>query len=134
MSLLDAYGDECQLLEKTRQPDGQGGYTVAWMDGVKFTAAWEYESSPQVIIAEQQGVNRVYRIYVDKSLGLDYHDVIKRLSDGTTFRVTNPGTDRHTPASSGLNKRLIEIEKWELPHEFEEEEPVNAGGNAGGNG
>lgn len=119
MSLLDAYSEECVLLTKTRTPDGQGGYKMSgWAEDIHFNAAWEYESSPQMIVAEQQGTNRVYRIYVDKGLDLDYHEAFRRVADGQVFRVTNPGTDRHTPASSNLNKRLIEVEKWELPHEF----------------
>ena len=119
MSLLDEYRSECVMLTKTHTPDGQGGFTTAWQEGVHFSPAWEYESSPEMVVAEQQGVNRVYRIYVDKALNLDYRETFRRIEDGQVFRVTNPGTDRHTPNTSALNKRLIEVEKWELPHEFE---------------
>ena len=120
MSLLDEFKSECVIIQKTRVPDGQGGHMTAWKEGEHFFAAWEYESSPEMIVALQQGVNRIYRIYVDKTLDLDYHEAFKRLEDGQIFRVTNPGTDRHTPTQSRLNKRLIEVETWELPHEFEE--------------
>ena len=117
MSLMDAYNSECTLLSKTRASDGQGGYTTVWVDGISFQAAWEYQSAPEVIVAEQQGTNRVYRIYVDKTLDLEYREAFRRESDGQIFRVTNPGVDRHTPPSSALNRRLIEVEKWELPHD-----------------
>ena len=117
--LLDAYSEDCTLLEKTRTADGQGGYITAWTEGAEFVAAWEYMSAPEAVVAEQQGVSRVYRIYVDKTLNLEYHEAFRRESDQQVFRVTNPGTDRHTPQSSPLNKRLIEVEKWELPHEAE---------------
>ena len=119
MNLMDAYNDECVTLVKARVPDGQGGYSITYTEGIRFTPSWEYESSPEMLVAEQQGVNRVYRLYVNKTLDLDYHEVIKRLSDNQVFRVTNPGENRNTPASSGLNKRLIEVEKYELPHQFE---------------
>lgn len=119
MSLLDAYKDECVLLVKTRTPDGQGGYTMGFTDGITFSGSFEYESGPEMLVAEQEGVSRVYRVYIDKTLNLDYHEAFRRLSDGQVFRVTNPGTGRHTPPSSMLNRRLIEVEKWELPHEFE---------------
>ena len=117
MSLMDAFSQECVLLTKTRTDDLYGGYTTAWVDGIHFTAAWEYQSAPELTVAEQQGVSRVYNIYVDKSLDLDFHEVFRRVDNGQTYRVTNPGTDRKTPPSSTLNKRLIEVEKWELPHD-----------------
>lgn len=115
MSLLEEFREDCHVLEKTRTPDGLGGYTVAWTDGAPFHAAFEYESAPEVTVAEKQGVARTYRIYVPRSLLLDVHDVFKRDSDGAVFRVTNSGVDRKTPASAALDLRLIECERWELP-------------------
>ena len=115
MSLMDEYNAECVLLVKTRTDDPVGGYQTVWADGVHFQAAWEYESAPEITVAEQQGVARTYRIYVDKTLDLDFHEVFRRTDNGQIYRVTNPGTDRKTPNFSTLNKRLIEVEKWQLP-------------------
>lgn len=117
MSLMDEYNAPCVLLVKTISPDPVGGYKTEWTDGAGFDAAWEYQSAPEIIVAEQEGVARTYRIYVDKTLNLDYHDAFRRTDNGQIYRVTNPGTDRNTPGFSRLNKRLIEVEKWELPHE-----------------
>lgn len=126
MSLMDVYNVPCTLLVKTRVDDPVGGYKTQWTDGLKFDAAWEYESAPEILVAEQQGVARTYRIYVDKTLDLDYHEAFRRSDNGQVYRVTNPGTDRKTPSFSGLNKRLIEVEKWNLPTN-EEEENVSGG-------
>ena len=115
MSLMDEFREECVLLVKTRIPDGLGGYTVQWAEGMKINPAFEYDASTQAIVAEKQGYSRSYTIYVPKEIDLDYHDVMKRLSDGMVFRVTNPGPDRNTPASSRLDQRMIEVERWELP-------------------
>lgn len=127
MSLLDEYSVDCVLLVKTRTDDPVGGYKTGWVDGVAFSAAWEYESAPEVTVAEQQGVSRIYRIYVDKTLDLDYHEVFRRTDNSQIYRVTNPGVDRMTPSFSLLGRRLIEVEKWELPHD-EEDEDVQSGG------
>lgn len=129
MSLMDEYNVPCVLLVKTRTDDPVGGYKTGWADGITFQAAWEYESAPEITVAEQQGVARTYRIYVDKTLDLDYHEAFRRTDNGQVYRVTNPGTDRKTPGFSGLNKRLIEVEKWKLPlnDEEEEEEDVQSG-------
>ena len=131
MSLMDEYAVECVLLVKTRTDDPLGGYSVSWVEGAKFMAAWEYVSAPEITVAEQQGVARTYRIYVDKTLDLDYHEAFRRSDNGQIYRVTNPGTDRFTPSFSRLNKRLIEVEKWELPTDAEEEtENVSGSGGA----
>ena len=129
MSLMDEYSVECVLLVKTREDDPLGGYTTKWTDGVSFQAAWEYESAPEITVAQQEGVARTYRIYVHKTLDLDYHEVFRRADNGQIYRVTTPGTDRKTPSFSRLNKRLIEVEKWELPHD--EEGTENAESNSG---
>lgn len=114
-TLMDQYTVECVTLTKARRDDPVGGYDIDWTEGAHFSAAWEYQSAPEITVAEQQGVSRVYRIYVPKELELDYHEVFRRADDGQTYRVTNPGTDRHTPATSRLNRRLIEVEKYDLP-------------------
>lgn len=121
MSLLDEYNVSCVLLVKARHDDPVGGYKTVWTDGAQFSAAWEFESAPEVTVAEQQGVARVYNIYVDKTLDLEYHEVFRRTDNGQTYRVVNPGTDRMTPSISRLNRRLIEVEKWDLPHDGSEE-------------
>ena len=130
MSLMDEYNAECVLLEKIRVDDPVGGYKTVWKAGTHFQAAWEYESAPEITVAEQQGVARTYRIYVDKTLDLDYHEVFRRAGNGQIYRVTNPGTDRKTPSFSTLNKRLIEVEKWELPSGDEVIEDVQSSGTA----
>lgn len=115
MSLMDSFASDCVLLTKTTIKDGYGGYKQVWSDGITFPASFEYMASPEMIIAEKQGVARTYRVYIDKSLDLEYHEAFRRVSDGQVFRVTNPGTDRHTPETSTLDKRLVEVEKWVLP-------------------
>lgn len=117
MSLMDEYNVGCVLLVKTRVEDPVGGYITRWIDGAPFQAAWEFEGATQMTVAEQQGVSRTYRIYVDKTLDLDFHEAFRRTDNDQIYRVTNPGTDRKTPSFSSLNKRLIEVEKWALPHD-----------------
>ena len=115
VSLMDSFASDCVALTKTIVEDGYGGYSTAWVDGVTFPASFEYIASPEMILAEKQGTSRVYKVYISKSLNLEYHDAFRRVSDGTVFRVTNSGTDRHTPESSTLDKRLVEVEKWVVP-------------------
>lgn len=113
--MLDSYRYECTLLEHVRVPDGQGGSKMAWTDGMTFEMAYERDSSTQALIAEQQGFTRTYKGYVLKTMGLKYHDVLRREEDGKIFRVTDDGDDNHTPDTSLMDARCVVMERWELP-------------------
>ena len=113
--MLGSYRYECTLLEHVRVPDGMGGSTMAWQDGMTFEMVFAHDSSTEAQIAEKQGLTRTYSGYVNKRMGLKYHDVLRREADGKIFRVTKDGDDKHTPDTSGLDARYLELERWELP-------------------
>ena len=48
--LLDDFGKICVFKEKTRTPDGEGGYYIDWTDGAEFRR--EPEKNEQVHDAE----------------------------------------------------------------------------------
>lgn len=54
MSLLDDFARPCVLLEKTRQPDGEGGYTVEWTDGAEFQNYQALDTTMEARIAESR--------------------------------------------------------------------------------
>lgn len=114
MSLLSESMTECVMLDKSTSADGYGGYVIEWKEGAEFNAAIVLDSSMQARIAEKQGVTALYTITTTKALNLQYHDVLKRLSDGKIFRVTSDGDDKKTPASASLNMRQVTAEEWEL--------------------
>ena len=58
MSLLQDYMKPCQLIEKKRVPDGEGGFTTSWTDGAEFNAAVVCDQSMPARAAEKQGVTR----------------------------------------------------------------------------
>ena len=117
MSLLDEYYEDYTLMTKTLIPDGYGGYNTTWKESGTFKAAAVLDSSIEAEIGKVQGVTSVYTITTPKSINLDYHDVIKRNSDNSTFRITSDGTDKKTPASASLDMRQVRAESWEIPRE-----------------
>lgn len=114
MSLLEQNRVACVLLDKKREPDGEGGYITTWEDGVKFMAAISFDNSMQARTAEKQGVSSFYTVTTEKNFMLEYHDVFRRLYDEKIFRVTSDGDDKATPASSTLNMRQVSAEEWRL--------------------
>ena len=117
MSLLDEFYEDYTLMTKTLTPDGYGGYNTTWKESGTFKAAAVLDSSIEAEIGKVQGVTSVYTITTPKSINLDYHDVIKRNSDNSTFRITSDGTDKKTPASASIDMRQVRAESWEIPTE-----------------
>ena len=90
------------------------GYAT-WTEGAAFKAAAVYDTSIEARVAAVQGVTSVYTITTPKTVTLEYHDVIKRISDGKLFRVTSDSKDKQTPASATLNMRQVTAEEFTLP-------------------
>lgn len=114
MSLLDNAMEACVILDKRTESDGYGGFINVWVEGASFEAAITLDTSMEARTAEAQGVTGLYTVTTKKNINLQYHDVLKRLSDGKIFRVTSDGDDKHTPPSAVLNMRQVSAEEWRL--------------------
>ncbi len=112
MSLLDTQMETFCYLNVSKLPDGEGGISTVWTDGAEFKANARLDNSTQAKIAEQMGVTSLYTITTKKSITLEYHEVIKRLSDGEIFRITSNGKDNKTPDFATLDMRQVSAEKW----------------------
>lgn len=112
MTLIDAFKTPCVLMERVRTSDGEGGWTTAWSEGVGFNAAIVLDSSINAKIAESQGVTGIYTITTDPNAELAFHDVVKRIKDGKTFRVTKINDSPPNVATFDFNQ--YQAEAWEL--------------------
>lgn len=115
MNLIDTQMEKFCFIDKSRQPDGQGSFIYVWTESAEFQANARLDSSIQAKIAQVQGVTSLYTITTKKDITLEYHDVIKRISDRKIFRVTSDGDDSKTPDSAGLDMRQVSAEEFELP-------------------
>ena len=115
MSLLTQAMEDVVMLEKKRVPDGEGGFTTKWAEGVPFKAAITFDNSMEARTAEKQGVTSLYTVTTRRAFRLMFHDVIRRERDGKIFRITSDGDDQYTPASAGLDMRNVSAEEWKIP-------------------
>jgi hypothetical protein len=115
MSLLDDFARPCVLLEKTRQPDGEGGYTVEWTDGAGFQNYQALDTTMEARIAEKQGVTSVYSALVDKAVPIEYNDYFRDTSTGQTYRVTSNPSEKEAPKSATFSLKFFTSERKELP-------------------
>lgn len=114
MSLLNQAMTDVVLMDKRREPDGEGGFITDWIESVVFQAAITFDTSMESRIGEKQGVSSRYTVTTSKAAKLDYHDIIKRLSDGKVFRITSDGDDKQTPKSASFQFLQVTAEEWVL--------------------
>lgn len=115
MSLIEDFKVECVFMEKTKVSDGEGGFVNSWSEGENLNAAIVFDNSLQSRIADKQGVTNLYTITTDRNVLLEFHDVIKRVSDGKVFRITSDGSDSKTPTVATLSFCQVSAEEWVLP-------------------
>lgn len=115
LGLMNDYVEKCVFLEKSRVPDGEGGWVSVWADGMEFDAAITYENTTEARLAESQGMTAKYIVTTDKTMPLDYHDVFRRVSDGQVFRVKSDATDKKTPSTATFQVCQVSAEEWVLP-------------------
>lgn len=115
MNLLDSMMESCVMLDRTTSNDGVFGIVYTWRSGAEFDAVIIKDTSIQARMAEKQDVKEVYTVVTQKGFGLGYHDVFKRLSDGTIFRVTSNQKDSEAPEASTVKIGKVAAERWELP-------------------
>ena len=114
MSLLDLAFEPFTFQNKAVIDDGWGGVTTTWTDGATIQAALVLDNDPQIRVAMAEGVKGVYTLITRKDITLEFHDVLKRQSNGRIYRVTSDGDDKHTPSSAGLDMRVASCEEWVL--------------------
>ena len=100
---------------KKSEPDGSGGDNTVWKDGEPLRAAIIRDTSTEARIGEAAGTVETYTVTVSRSVHLKYHDVIKRLSDGKTFRITSDNAEKKTPICTALDIAQSTAEAWRLP-------------------
>ena len=115
MSLLNEMMTTCTLIDAKHIDDGYGGITTTYVDGPTFDAAIRKDSSIEARIAQHDGVTAVYTITTKKNIHLEYHNLVRRETDGKIFRIKSDGDDVSTPDSASINMRQVTAEEWELP-------------------
>lgn len=117
MSLLSEAMETLCMIDKTTTPDGYGGVKRSYVDGAQFSGAVVFNSSIEARVGVVQGLTSLYTIATKKAVNLQYHDIVRRLSDGKIFRVTSDGDDLKTPISASLDMRNVNAEEYTLPSE-----------------
>jgi len=60
-------------------------------------------------------MSKTFTVTADRNINLRFHDVIKRLTDNKTFRITSDSNDTRTPLCASFSFSVCKAEEWELP-------------------
>lgn len=114
MSLIDTMMEPCVMMDRQTSSDGMGGFIHTWTEGAEFDAAVVKDNTLNARIAEKDGVTEVYTVTVPKGVTLDFHDVFRRVSDSSVFRVTSNIRDSKPPEVASFAFGQVTAERWEL--------------------
>lgn len=114
MSLLEEAFEPCKILDKRTLKDGYGGVITTYVDGADIYAAIVFDDSLAARTASVQGVKDVYTVTTKKNVVLQFHDVIRRVSDGKVLQITTDGKDNKTPESAALNMRVVRAKEFTI--------------------
>lgn len=115
MSLLDEALDEYIIVNTLIVDDGLGSIITTYSDGARIKGAMRFDVSQEARTGQALGVTSTYTFITTKNINLQYHNIIRRLSDGKVFRITSDGDDSFTPKSANLDMRLVTCEEWSIP-------------------
>lgn len=115
MSLLSDAIETFVIMDRRSYNDGYGSVGYRWEEGAEIEVAAVKNDSLEARVALRSGVKDIYTIFMSKDIMLRYHDVIKRVEDGTILRITGDAQDAETPKSSAIDVRKAPAEEWEIP-------------------
>lgn len=114
MSLLTEEMEDYIVMSAEDVSDGYGGFTTEWSETNTIKGIIIFRKNVQYNMAQALESTAMYRFYTRKNVMLKYHDVLKRVRDGKTFRITSDGDDKRTPHSAYLDLRCVTCEEWEM--------------------
>ena len=109
-----ARADDFAVVCRVSVSDGMGSTKTQWQDGAPFKCLLTLDSSIEARKAEQAGVTSLFSGLLDASFPLSFHDVFRRVSDGSTFRVTSIPADNKTPDIASFAVKSFSAERHTL--------------------
>ena len=87
MSLYETFYSPAVVMNKTKVPDGVGGFVNGWTEGAEIRAAFSSLTPTERIAAQQASVAYTDTIVTPVNTNLDEQDIIK--ADGSYYIVVS---------------------------------------------
>lgn len=109
--MLQDYFEEFTLLERTQTPNGLGGTSVTWAEGITFRGGMTQVVGKELDSAGLLSLKTVPLLLHEWDVTLTQDDRIRRLRDGAEFRVIGQSDDMHTPLLAGMTFCQVPVER-----------------------
>lgn len=117
MSLIESMMEDAVIMRPLGgASDGEGGQHVQYQPDKKIRAVFAMTNAVRVMSAEKAALENAFTITTSRDTPLQFHDIVRRKSDGRCFRITSNGNDRKTPAKSAIYPfAQVYAEEWRIP-------------------
>ncbi len=113
MFLFETFLEPFAIVDRKTVSDGMGGYKTEYVDGAEIEAVAVTQASTEQLQAEKMIGSATFQITTRRDVVLEYHTLLKRLSDGKIFRVVSDSRDVKTPKVATFEFCQCNAEAWE---------------------
>ncbi|WP_417352192.1 hypothetical protein [Gordonibacter pamelaeae] len=113
MRLYERMYEPFTRLAPIRTPDGEGGSDTRWEPSDAVMCRMALAGGGEGVDAASRAAETPFKAISDKPVM--YGDVLRRDSDGSTFRCVSSGADGHTPPAASFAFWRWAAERWEVP-------------------
>lgn len=107
----DAFPGVFVFRDKTKVPNGMGGFDEQYVDSAEFHGSLTMDSSTEALVAEKQGVTSLYTLTVPLDVPLDYGERFKDADTGTEYRITSRKGEAQTPSVASFQFQNFSVER-----------------------
>lgn len=109
-----AFPQKFKFLEKTREPNGLGGFEEVYKEGAEFSGSLVRDTSATIRVAEKEGFTSVYTLTVSPDIPLQEGDLFKSVETGDSFKITSRPKEKQTPAMASFQFQNFSAELYSL--------------------
>lgn len=107
----DAFPSVFVFREKTKVPNGMGGFDEKYTDGEEFKGSLVMDTSSEARTAEKLGVTSLYTLTVPVDVPMEYGDRFKDTETGAEYRITSRKKEKQTPAIASFQFQNFSVER-----------------------
>ena len=114
-SLLDGMMEDfVRMVSADDSADGLGGHGGTWVEGEGFRGFLREDRVGGTQEAQKVTEAPRFLLVTPWAVELGFHEIVRRVSDGTTYRMLSDTRNKKAPAVSAIHIAAATCERWEI--------------------